>query len=117
MHYGNTTLMIFIKTIEMKEIVCNECGKFLFKTERENAGAIGAEAQAKGFVYKNACLFSDKYSSLYFCDHGCGKAFYQKNIPRDQQVTKALDEIKKDIPRMANDVADKMARLTSTIIQ
>lgn len=95
----------------MREIKCNECGKVLFTTERESNGAAGAEAQNLGFIYKNACLFSDKYSSLFFCNHEHGKAFYQKNIPSNPQITKALNEIKKDIPQMAKEVSQKMADL------
>lgn len=99
----------------MKDIVCDECGKFLFKTERENAGAIGAEAQAKGFVYKNACLFSDKYSSLYFCNHECAKTFYGKNIPSNPAVTQALNEMREEIPQMAKEVSEGLARFASKL--
>lgn len=99
----------------MKEIRCDECGKFLFKTDRDNNGAIGADAQQKGFVYKNACLFSDKYSSLYFCNHDCGKAFYQKNIPSNPEITKAIDGLKRDIPKMAKEVSKKMADSTDKL--
>lgn len=99
----------------MREIKCDECGRVLFTTERKNNGAAGAEAQSKGFVYRNACLYSNKYSSLFFCNHECGKAFYAKNIPRDPQVTKALNEVKKDIPRIAKEVSDKMAKLSEKL--
>ena len=99
----------------MKEIKCNECGKFLFETDRENNGAIGAEAQERGFVYKNACLFSKDYGSLYFCNNDCGKSFYQKNIPSNPEVTKAIEGLKRDIPQMAKQVSKKMAGLTDKL--
>lgn len=97
------------------ELKCDECGKVLFKTERERGGALGVEAQDKGFVYKNAFLFSDKYTSLYFCNHDCGKEFYSKHIQRDSKVSAVLEELKKDIPEMAKDVCNKMAILTDKL--
>lgn len=94
---------------------CDECGKFLFTSETESPGSIGAEAQHKGFVYRNACLFSDKYSSLYFCNEECGKKFYTRNIPKNPEVTEALNELKKEIPEMAKEVSKKMAKLVETL--
>lgn len=101
----------------MKEVLCNECGKYLFSTEKESAGAIGAEAQQNGFVYKNAALFSVDYSSLYFCDHECGKAFYKKNIPPKAEMTKTINDLKKEIPRMASDCSKGIARMIDAINQ
>lgn len=93
------------------DVICNECGKYLFSTDRVNLGGVGCEAQQKGFVYKNACLYSDKYNSLFFCNHECGKLFYDKNIPKNEKVTAALEDCKKRIPEMSKDVAQKMDRL------
>ena len=94
-------------------IRCDECGKFLFNTSKhmDNKGAIGAEAQDKGFTYKNACLFSNEYSSLYFCNDECAKSFYKKNIPSDKEVTSMLNKMKGEIPEMARDIAGKMEKL------
>jgi len=96
-------------------VVCNECGKFLFETKQINLGGVGFEAQQKGFVYKNAVLFSDKYRSLFFCNHECRKAFYDKNIPKNEKVSAALEDLKKDIPEMAKDVSKKMANLVNAL--
>jgi len=95
-----------------RNINCDECGKFLFETEKENNGAAGVQAQDNGFVYKNACLFSDKYSSLFFCNHDCGKAFYAKNIKKDEVVTQKLNEFKADIPRMTTEICEGMQKIT-----
>lgn len=99
----------------MAEVKCDECGKFLFITKQNSLGAIGAEAQHKGFVYKNACLFSDKYSSLYFCNEECKKKFYNKNIPKNPEVTKALNELKKEVPEMAKEMSKEMAKLVEIL--
>lgn len=99
----------------MKTIKCNECDTFLFETNKENNGAIGAEAQERGFVYKNACLYSDKYSSLFFCNDLCGHSFYRKNIPRNQEMDKIIEDTRKDIPKMAKEVGEKMSQLIERI--
>jgi len=102
----------------MVKIKCNECGVFLIETQSENPGRIGAEIQQAGFVYKNACLFSDKYTSLYFCNHECAKSFYLVNIPKTEKnikTQKALDELKKDIPKMAKECSNGLAELTKLL--
>jgi hypothetical protein len=95
----------------MRKINCDECGKFLFETDKESNGAAGAQAQDKGFTYKNACLFSDKYSSLFFCDNVCSKSFYNKNIPKNAEMSKKIEGLKKDIPRMADETCKRMDRI------
>lgn len=93
------------------EVRCDECDKLLFNTKETRKGAVGVIAQQKGYIYKNACLFSEKYSSLFFCNHECGKSFYQKNIKPNKEVSNALSELKKDIPQMAKEVTSKMDTL------
>ncbi|MDR2085806.1 MAG: hypothetical protein LBP72_01395 [Dysgonamonadaceae bacterium] len=99
----------------MRTIKCNECGKILFETESESNGAAGAEAQEKGFIYKNACLFSDKYSSLFFCKEECFKSFYDREIPKNKTVSKILKEMKNEIPDMAKEVAKGLSELTEVL--
>ena len=88
----------------MRLIYCNECGKFLFETEKESNGAAGAEAQEKGFVFKMPILFSDEYSTLFFCNDNCGKLFYQKHIPKNQEASKKLSQLKSEIPDRAKEI-------------
>lgn len=96
------------------DIRCNECNKYLFSIENgKSLGYAGAIAQEKGFVYKNACLYSDKYNSLFFCSHKCGKEFYSRNIPKDAEVTKKLNDLKSDIPKMAKECAEGLAKIQS----
>lgn len=101
----------------MKKVFCSECGRELFTTDLDNDGAIGAECQQKGFVYKNACLYTNKYSSLYFCNHVCGKSFYQKHIPSIPEVDRMIQEAKRDVPRMSKEVSWRMALLTEKLKQ
>ena len=98
----------------MNKVVCNECGKTLFETESIKPVQIGIQCQDKGFIYKNACLFSEKYTSLYFCDDTCAKLFYSKNIKRNPEITKVIDQLKSEIPQMAKDCCkglDKLSKL------
>lgn len=92
-----------------------ECGKHLFDTDLKSLGAIGAETQQRGHVYKIASLFSDTYNSLFFCDGECAKTFYQKHIPSNPEVTAKIEAIKKDIPKMAKEVSDKIAKLVEVL--
>lgn len=93
------------------DIFCDECEKYLFMSRTCSLGASGAEAQQLGFVYKNACLFSDTYSSLFFCSHTCAKAFYARNIPGDPKMTAAIEEMKADIPKMTKEICEGLARI------
>lgn len=98
------------------DILCNNCHAFLLEVpDGINPGAAGALIQREGFIYKNAALFSDKYSSLYFCNHECGKLFYRDNIPRDPEMTKKLEEVKSKIPEMAHRVAQNMTILSNAL--
>lgn len=88
----------------MRTIKCDECGKELFKTEEKSFGAIGVEANNKGFFYKIPLLFTDKYDRLFFCSKECTKSFYDKNIPKNEEATNVLNQMKKDIPKRTKEI-------------
>lgn len=96
-------------------VLCNECGKELFITEKENLGAIGAECQSKGFTYKNACLYSEKYSSLFFCNKECAKSFYGKHIPKNKEVEEILKDFKNNISETSKELAKKLDKLSKVL--
>ena len=57
--------------MEKKKVICSECVKFLFESEKDNWGAVGAEALRKGYIYKVPILYrSIKAECLryYFLD-------------------------------------------------
>jgi len=99
----------------MRSIICNEREKFLFETDKESNGAAGAEAQSKGFVFKMPFMFTDKYSTLFFCNHTCAKSFYSKNIPKNEKSTQILSDLKKEIPRMVKETCDGLQQLSDMI--
>lgn len=94
-----------------RNIYCHECEKFLFETDKQSDGAAGAEAQSKGFVFKMPFLFTDKYGCLFFCDHDCAKLFYDKNIPKNKEVSDKIEKLKSDIPNMAKECCDGLAKI------
>jgi len=96
-------------------VLCNECGKELFITEKENLGAIGVECQSKGFTYKNACLFSDKYTSLFFCNKECAKSFYGKHIPKNKEVEEMLKDLKSNIPELTETLIKRINKLNKIL--
>ena len=95
------------------DINCDECKKKLFSTNETRMGAVGFEAQKKGFIYKIPALFTDKYERLFFCSNSCYKSFYDKNIPKNENISTALKEIKADIPKMAKECAKRLAEIQS----
>lgn len=102
----------------MSTIKCDECGATLIETESESRVKIGIEIQQAGFIYKNACLFSDKYTSLYFCNDKCSKDFYAVNIPKTDKnirTQKALEELKKDIPKLAKECSDRIGKFADLL--
>lgn len=96
-------------------IFCDECKVLLFVSTKDSLGASGAEAQQLGFVYKNACLFSKTYSSLFFCNHDCAKAFYARNIPKDPKMTASIEEMKAKIPEMIKEICEGLAKIHKAI--
>ena len=94
---------------EMKKICCNECGKFLFETDK-SGGTAGAIATEKGFLFKMPFLFTKEYDYLFFCSEDCGKLFFKKNIPDNPESRRRLDEIRAKIPGYARNTAAGVIR-------
>jgi len=99
----------------MRRIDCDECGKFLFETDKQSDGAAGAVAQSKKFVFKMPILFTDKYSALFFCDNTCSKSFFDKNIPKNEEMSKLIEDMKKQIPSMVKETCNGLQRISDII--
>lgn len=97
--------------METINIHCNECNSLLFSTSTQQWGAIGCEAQNKGFIYKIPILFTSKYERLFFCSKDCQKLFYDKNIPKNENISELLSKMKSEIPEKAKEISCKMAEL------
>lgn len=98
-----------------KDILCNECGRFLFTATAQAWGAIGCEAQDNGFIFKIPILFTNKYERLFFCTKDCQNAFYNKNIPKDEKVSEILSDMKSKIPDVAKDFRINMEALSDAL--
>lgn len=83
----------------MKQIYCHNCGKFLLDADPERH--IGIQVQDSGFTYKFPILYKEDAEPLYFCGKTCTETYYDLHIPKNEKVTKALEDLKAEIPQMA----------------
>jgi len=97
----------------MRKIVCNECGKFLFETERQSDGAAGAEAQNKGFIFKMPFLYTNTSECLFFCCCTCFKSYYDKHVPKNPEVNRIIKEMRDNIPSMTKEVCKGLQELSN----
>lgn len=94
--------------MENPPIKCDRCNKILF-TPKD--GEIPSQAIGLGFVYKNAILYTNTNTPLYFCSQICTKLYYRKFIPKNPEVDKAMKEIREGIPAASKEIAGKMVKL------
>ena len=95
--------------MEGLQILCNQCGTFICKAHSEHH--IGIQVQEAGGVYKIPILFNDSPDPLFFCNSTCKDIYYEANIPKNEKVTNALNELKADIPKMAQDTIDAVTKV------
>lgn len=93
-------------------IECNNCGKHLFTHYNTDMVMAGIEAMNKGFIYKNAMLFTGVDTKLFFCNEDCKKPYYENNIPKNKEISDILKQMKKEIPDMAAAVCNRMGNLS-----
>lgn len=97
------------------EINCNKCNSHLFTTSQEDMVQVGIEAMGKGFVYKNAILFTGVDTKLFFCNKACSKEYYSLKIPKDEGINEVLEGLRKSIPDMSKEICNKMDVLTKAL--
>ena len=100
----------------MRKIKCNQCGKFLFSSDKSD-GAAGSEAQRLGFVFKMPFLYTGKPGCLFFCCKKCAKEYYKENIPKNPEADKTLEKFRKDIPKMSEELAKGMSTIVKLFKQ
>ena len=98
----------------MRPIHCNECGNFLFETDKSD-GAAAAEARNLGFISKMPFLYTGKPGVLFFCNAGCKEPYFDKHIPKSPEVDRKLAEFKAKIPEMAADCAKHTAKFMEVL--
>ncbi|MBQ6178918.1 MAG: hypothetical protein IJK32_05310 [Bacteroidales bacterium] len=68
--------------LEKRDIHCNQCGKFLFTTDKSD-GAAASEALTKGFISKMPFFYGFP-GVVFFCCKDCCKAWFQENVTKEQ---------------------------------
>lgn len=96
-------------------IVCSECGKVLFETDKPN-GAAGSEAMRLGFVFKMPFLYGIS-GCFFFCNNECHKKWCKKNITKDakEKGDKSISNLKQQIPQMADDLSKAASKLVDAL--
>lgn len=104
--------------MEKKKVICSECGKFLFESEKDNWGAVGAEAQLKGYIYKVPILYrSIKAERLFFCDKACNNAYFVKHTEEKErnEVNGTINKAKQQLTQ--DKVAERLSKAAYTFVQ
>lgn len=92
------------------KIICAECSKLLFEHSNDDCSAV-FKAKELGYIFKNPILFTGKSESLYFCNEAHKNQYFAKNIPKDENVSKMIEDMKADIPNASQQIAEKMDSL------
>ena len=101
----------------MREIICAECGKHLFDTDKSD-GAAMVEAQRMGFVAKMPFLYGIS-GCFFFCNKECNKEWAKKNITKEAKAEgdKVIAKFKAEQPQMVADMAKTASRLARVFNQ
>lgn len=104
--------------MEKKKVICSECGKFLFESEKDNWGAVGAEALRKGYIYKVPILYrSIKAERLFFCDKACNNAYFVKHT-EEKERNEVRGTINKAGQQFTQDkAAERLSKVAYTFVQ
>lgn len=101
----------------MREIICSECGKHLFDTDKSDGAAI-SEAQRMGFVAKMPFLYGI-VGCFFFCNKECNNKWAKKNISKEAKVEgdKSIAKLKAEQPQMVEDMTRAASRLVGVFNQ
>ena len=80
-------------------VICDYCGKVLFKTNQKENGHIAFQAKEKGFVIKHMLFYGGTEFQI-FCDKECCRKWFAENVPVEKwdngnkEAEKFLQDIK-----------------------
>ena len=94
-------------------VKCKQCGNVICEADREIH--IGFQVEEAGGVYKLPFLFNGSSDPLYFCSTSCKDVYYEANIPKNEKVTNALNELKAEIPQMAKDTIEAATKFIDNL--
>lgn len=93
----------------MEKIFCNQCGKII--CEADPKVHIGFQVENAGGIYKIPILFNGSADPLYFCTKPCQKKYYDLNVPKNEESSKLIAEMKAKIPEMTEQTVNEMKRV------
>lgn len=84
--------------IKDNNVFCDNCGKSLFKTDKEGNGHIASHANRLGFVVKHT-LFYGGAEFKVFCNKECCRKWFAENVSKEnwELGTKRAEKFKKDL--------------------
>lgn len=95
-----------------RDIYCEECGKFLFKTSKSSDGAATAEALDLGFVAKMPFLYGIS-GVHFFCSKECNKKWFKDHTNQEQRDSgkKKFEELKQTMEESKPDLIRGLQRI------
>ena len=84
--------------VKDNNVICDYCGKVLFKTNQKENGHIAFQAKEKGFVVKHT-LFYGGTEFKVFCDKECCRKWFAENVSKEnlEKGIKRAEKFKKDL--------------------
>lgn len=85
--------------VKDNNVICDYCGKVLFKTNQKGNGHIAFQAKEKGFVIKHTLFYGGTEFKI-FCDKECCRKWFAENVPVEKwdngnkEAEKFLQDIK-----------------------
>ena len=99
----------------MKEVRCEQCGKHMIDTEKENRGSIAAEVQLAGFVSKLPIFYGVSDGFHFFCCKECWNEWFKTHCKQTEEGYAAVAKLKADVPKMAEHCAKVAYGLVTAI--
>jgi hypothetical protein len=106
--------------MQMKEVRCEQCGKHMIDTEKENKGAIAAEVQLAGFVSKLPIFYGVDDGFHFFCCKECWNDWFKTHCKHTADGDAAVAKLKADTPKVVENcvrVAQGFAKAIEIIKQ
>lgn len=101
------------------KIYCDCCKNYLMMETGEGDASNSIALRSKGFISKNAILFTGVSQWLSFCSKSCHLKYFDEvlniNDPKHDATKEIIAEMKKSIPEMSNTICRRMANISRSI--
>ena len=87
------------------KVCCEQCGKFLLDSDKDNKGAIAAQVQRAGYVSKLPILFGVTDGFHFFCSKGCWSEWFKTHCKHTKEGDEVLERMKAEMPQAVEDCA------------